>query len=635
MKKKLLLLAFVLISVLGKAQTPADALNFDGTNDYVLLPPSLPSLGTTDCTFEAWVYPKLYIAGTASLQMILAKDQWGDGNSEFRLCIVSGFFRFSMGDITHANYLDLSSPVYPINNWYHIAAVRQGTVHTLYVNGAVVATGTTAAVINSNNPAHPWSIGCRKLFSPATDPLNGSIDELRIWNVARTKCEINTFMNCEIPTTATGLIANFHFNQGVASGANSTVTTLTDYSGGANTGTLTNFALTGASSNWVSPGGVIAGSITPLPPINVTANASNTLICSNATTTLSGSGAHSYIWTGGAMNGFAFSPSVTASYTVTGTNSLTGCSNTAVTSVSVIPSPTVTVNSGNLCLNSNFTLTPAGAVSYIYSSGSAIVSPTINTSYTVTGTAANGCTGKAVSNVSVLPVPNITPLVSQTAVCQGQPVALNAIGAVTYSWNGVLSASNITVSPITSTAYVVTGAGANLCESSKTVNILVYPLPNLTISPISASYCLGEKIKLTASGATSYTWNPQGSITTSVQLQPTVTTSYTLNGESSQNCVNSKTFQIVISPCTGISQLANEQVGLIIYPNPSNGSFSIKTEDDLTLNLVNDIGQLVKRIYLTSENDHTFYVSELSTGIYFLLGNNGAISINEKIIVSN
>src|SRR6478736_8859193 len=103
---------------------------------------------------------------------------------------------------------------------------------------------------------------------------------------------MNTYMNCEIPTTARGIIANFHFNQGVAGGANSTVTTLTDYSGSANTGTLTNFALTGTSSNWVSPGGVITGSITPLPPISVAANASNTLICSSTTTTLSGIGAH-------------------------------------------------------------------------------------------------------------------------------------------------------------------------------------------------------------------------------------------------------------------------------------------------------------------------------------------------------
>ena len=58
-------------------------------------------------------------------------------------------------------------------------------------------------------------------------------------------------------------ISNYHFNQGIAAVNNSTVTTLTDVSGNSNSGPLTNFALTGATSNWVAPGGVISGSITP------------------------------------------------------------------------------------------------------------------------------------------------------------------------------------------------------------------------------------------------------------------------------------------------------------------------------------------------------------------------------------
>jgi hypothetical protein len=66
-------------------------------------------------------------------------------------------------------------------------------------------------------------------------------------------------MNCELGAGQTGLLAYYKFNQGIDNANNSTVTTLTDSSGNANTGTLTNFARTGATSNWVASGGVTIG----------------------------------------------------------------------------------------------------------------------------------------------------------------------------------------------------------------------------------------------------------------------------------------------------------------------------------------------------------------------------------------
>ena len=108
--------------------------------------------------------------------------------------------------------------------------------------------------------------------------FDGSIDEVRIWNVARTQCELQTYMGAEITTTASGLVANYHFNQGIPSGANATQTLLTD-AANANTGTLTGFALTsGSVSNWISPGGVINGFTTtnaPTASIVVSGNGNN------------------------------------------------------------------------------------------------------------------------------------------------------------------------------------------------------------------------------------------------------------------------------------------------------------------------------------------------------------------------
>ena len=87
------------------------------------------------------------------------------------------------------------------------------------------------------------------------------------WNVVRTQCEIQQYMNCEIPATATGLIANYHFNQGIPSGTNSLAPQyIKRCCEGSNTGTLTNMALSGSTSNWISGGGVVSNFTTSTAP---------------------------------------------------------------------------------------------------------------------------------------------------------------------------------------------------------------------------------------------------------------------------------------------------------------------------------------------------------------------------------
>src|SRR5262249_34243535 len=72
----------------------------------------------------------------------------------------------------------------------------------------------------------------------------------------RTQTEIQNNMNCEV-SSGTGLEAAYHFDQGVAGGDNSAITTLTDASGNARTGTLTNFALNGSTSNFITSGAIV------------------------------------------------------------------------------------------------------------------------------------------------------------------------------------------------------------------------------------------------------------------------------------------------------------------------------------------------------------------------------------------
>jgi hypothetical protein len=91
-----------------------------------------------------------------------------------------------------------------------------------------------------------------------------------------------------------------------------------------------------------------------------------------------------------------------SSYSVTGTNNL-GCisSSGAISNVTVNPSPIITANSGIICTGESFTITPTGASTYTYSSGSAVVSPTLTTTYSVTGTNTLGCVSQGPTTLTV------------------------------------------------------------------------------------------------------------------------------------------------------------------------------------------------------------------------------------------
>jgi subtilisin family serine protease len=74
--------------------------------------------------------------------------------------------------------------------------------------------------------------------------------------------------------------------------------------------------------------------ITALPNVTASANPGIT-ICQGDPVTLTGGGANTYVWNGGATNGVPFNPPSTFTYTVTGTNTTTGCADTAQITVHV------------------------------------------------------------------------------------------------------------------------------------------------------------------------------------------------------------------------------------------------------------------------------------------------------------
>lgn len=82
---------------------------------------------------------------------------------------------------------------------------------------------------------------------------------------------------------------------------------------------------------------------------------------------------------------------------------------------------------------------------------------------------------------------------------------------------------------------------------SSNVAVFLSSVPSLSISTTNTTYCSGKSATLTASGATSYTWNPGAITSSSLVISPTTNIIYNLSG-SAGSCTNNKSYTISVSP---------------------------------------------------------------------------------------
>ncbi len=216
-----------------------NALHLDGTNDYVDCGNG-SALQISTGTVEAWI--KTSGAGSSYRSIIVKQDAYG---LYLKDNVLIAFCFNGAGDLSTGVTLN-------DNKWHHVAmsflsGVTNGV--KIYVDGELKLTTTCSSSFLSSNTNYNLFVGAGGIGY--NQEFNGSIDEARIWNVARTQPQIQATMNTEV-MAQTGLVACYHFNQGTASGTNTSITTVTDASNNGISGTLTNAALTGSTSNWVS-----------------------------------------------------------------------------------------------------------------------------------------------------------------------------------------------------------------------------------------------------------------------------------------------------------------------------------------------------------------------------------------------
>ncbi len=424
-----------------------------------------------------------------------------------------------------------------------ICSVTVNGLPNISVNSGAICAGNSFTIIPSGALTYTYS-GGSNIVSPSST-TNYSVNGTDV-----NGCKSSTSAISSITVNA---LPNISVNSGTICPGNSFTMTPSGaltytYSSGSDVVSptiSTNYSITGTDANGCTNLISAISSVTVSAPPNIIVNSGT--ICPGNSFTITPTGALTYTYSSGSD---IVSPTTTTDYTVTGTDA-NGCVNLigAISSVTVNAPPNITVNSGTVCLGNPFTITPSGASTYTYSSGSNIVYPTSATDYTVTGTDANGCVNLigAISSVSINPS---TIIVNSTTICPGKTATLTASGASTYTWSTNQTSASITVSPNTSTQYTVLGINASSCLDVAIAAVTVDALP--TISVNSQTICNGQTAILTASGSITYTWS-SGQNTSSISVSPTApVTQYTVTTGNANNCVNSAIARVVTNPLPNV-----------------------------------------------------------------------------------
>jgi len=298
-------------------------------------------------------------------------------------------------------------------------------------------------------------------------------------------------------------------------------------------------AIRGASLCDSSIIGHIEVVVNPLPVGVITGLSS---VCTSDSTYLVASGGGSYLWNNGDINdSLRIAPTVATTYYVTVTSD-SGCVVTKSKSVSIKAKPNVIISpaSATICQGSSQILTASGASTYVWNNGTSIssdtLSPSVTTTYTVTGTAVNGCTKSATATINVNPFPASAGLISGAGnVCPGQNDVTYTVPAIadatSYFWSlpagvtGTSVSNSITVDfGIAVASGTISVNGTNSCGSglASSFPFIVNALPEAA-GAISGptSVCQGQNaVTYTVpaiADATSYVWTlPAGVTGTSV-----------------------------------------------------------------------------------------------------------------------
>jgi len=606
MKSLLFITAFFIGITFSNAQNPGNSLHFDGVNDYVSapLPTVFSNINTSNITIETWIKPQSSVFSRVVFAQLNASNfisvSTGGSNQ------IYFYINNTVSAATNASL--------PLNQWTHVACTWNGTTQQteVYFNGMLQTTvsGGSSSIGNDNI----MTIGSR---TNGAQYFNGELDELRIWDVKRSVCDINSSMNSEFTQAQPNLVAYYNFNQGVAGGNNSAVTSLLDFTTNYN-GTLNNFMLGGTTSNWLNSGAVI----NQVNQNNGTINSIDTraecgsLLWIDGNTYSSNNNTAIHTLVGGSVNGCdsIVTLNLTINNNSNGTDIVSACDsytwidNVTYTSSNNTATHTLTganVNGCDSIVTLNLTINNSSAGtdivsacnSYTWIDNVTYTSSNNTATHTLTGANVNGCDSVVTLNLTIN---NNTNGIDVISACNS------------YTW-----IDNVTYTSSNSTAtHTLTGGNVNGCDSIVTLNLTIINIDNSVTNntPI---------ITANQSGA-SYKWLDcdNGNVViigeTSQNFTATVTGNYAVE-ITVGNCVDTSACENIV--VVGIDE-ESTNFNVSIFPNPTNGLITINFNDGVSQETNYTITSIEGKVITNQTNIVTNNViidlSNESKGVYFL-----------------
>jgi len=479
-----------------------------------------------------------------------------------------------------------------------------------------------------------------------------------------------------------------------ATGSSTTNSITLSFNSTYNTGNLSVRAVGPCGASAVFSRSVYANTAVPAAPTSISGPSSN--VCAGSTQTYgctSVAAATSYQWTA-PTNATIVSgqgtQTVTVSYAsnfgASGTLSVKsqncfGLSTARTLTVYNIPGTPGTISGAvnNVCSGSVLTYTIAavpGATSYTWTAptnttimsgqGTNSISLSIGSAFasgTLSVRAVSSCGQSAARTLGLSKNP-VTPsaMVGQTSnLCGGGQFTYSVpavSGATSYQWtvptgctivtnNGNSIVLNI---PSTFSSGTLSVRAYNSCGGSSLRSASLNRLPTTPASITGpASVCPNQVgVTFTTPAVTGVTqlWTvPNGAAITAGQNTTSMTCTWgTAAGSVTVRSVNACGQSAALSKSVTLLTCMEEEGGLPVeqrasdlnvYPNPNDGSFTVRSAQVGSYRLLSSTGQLIYEIQLNETNNFSFEVSGLSTGFYFLQGVSGSNYVQQKVVVTN